>query len=61
MNNFSHIWFVNSHSKGHRGYNALKNAENEMEQLQLLTTPLSWDIPCREMTEGDQNWKKNVG
>ena len=59
MNNFSHIWFVNSHSKGHCGYNALKkNAENEIEQLQLLATPLSRDTPCREMTERDQNWKK---
>ena len=31
-----------------------------MEQLQLLTTPTSWDTPYREMTEGDQNWKKKL-
>ena len=39
MNNFSHIWFVNSHSKGHCGYNALKRMQkmkwNSCSYLQL--------------------------
>lgn len=31
MNNFFYIWFVNFYFKGYRGYNVLKNVENEME------------------------------
>ena len=46
MNNFSDIWLVNSHAKGHCGYNALQTKYKQTkkvkkkELLQLNNAPM---------------------